>query len=131
MKQHYFSFEFLKSQISAIVATGVDFLILLILVELFAVWYVVASAIAAFCGAVTNFVLGRHWAFLSHDDRWHHQAQRYALVATGSLILNTLGIFLLTDGLEVHYFASKVIVSLFLAVSFNFPLQKFYVFKAN
>ncbi|MDH5256605.1 MAG: GtrA family protein [Gammaproteobacteria bacterium] len=129
MKKLFWSFTFLKSQISAIVATAVDFFVLFFLVEFIGSWYVLAAAVAAFCGAVTNFLLGRHWTFLAHDDKWHHQAQRYMLVAGGSLGLNTLGIFLLTDGLAIHYMISKVIISFFVAVAFNFPLQKYFVFK--
>jgi len=129
MKNLFFSLTFLKSQISAIIATCIDFIVLYILVEFIAVWYVLAAAIAALCGAISNFIMGRHWTFLSKDDKWHHQAQRYSYVAIGSLGLNTFGIYLLTEGLAIHYMVSKIIISLLVAVGFNYPLQKFYVFN--
>lgn len=129
MRKLFLSLTFLKSQISASIATAIDFFMLFILVELFSVWYVLAAAIAAACGAVTNFLLGRHWTFLSKDDKWHHQAQRYTMVATGSMGLNTLGIYLFTDGFGMHYMLSKTIVALIVAVAFNYPLQHNYVFK--
>ena len=129
MSRLFFSTTFLKSQVTAAVATAVDFIILVILVELAQVWYVLAAAIAAFCGALSSFFLGRQWTFLSKDDKWHHQAQRYTLVALGSMGLNTFGIYLFTDGLGLHYMTSKIVISIIVSLGFNYPLQKYFVFK--
>ena len=120
---------FLKSQITAVLATTVDFIVLFIFVEFLQIWYVTSAAIAAFCGALTGFLLGRHWAFISKDDKWHHQGLRYIVIAAGSMGLNTLGIYLITDGLGFHYMTSKVIISILVAIGFNYPLHKYFVFK--
>jgi len=131
MKSLFWSHIFLKSQFSAAIATAIDFLVYIVLVEFFGLWYVFAAAFSAFCGAVSNFLLGRHWTFLAHDDKWHHQAQRYTLIALGSMGLNTGGIYLLTDGMGVQYILSKVIVAIIVAIAFNYPLQRYYVFKTK
>lgn len=129
MKLTFFSPTFLKSQVTAALATTVDFVVIVLLVELFSVWYVLAAAIAGFCGALSSFFLGRHWTFLSKDDKWHHQAQRYTLVAAGSMALNTIGIYILTDGLDLHYMVSKVTMSIIVSLGFNYPMQKNFVFR--
>ena len=126
-----FSHTFLKSQITAVLATAVDFIVLFFLVEFFQVWYVSSAAIAAFCGALTGFLFGRHWAFIAKEDKWHHQASRYVIVAAGSMGLNTLGIYLITEGLSIHYMTSKVIISIIVAVGFNYPLHKYFVFRKS
>lgn len=131
MQNTLLSHTFLKSQITAILATIVDFVVLFILVEFLQIWYVSAAAIAAFCGAVTGFSLGRHWAFIAKYDKWHQQALRYVIVAVGSMALNTIGIYVITDGLNFHYMTSKVVISIVVAIGFNYPLHKYYVFKKN
>src|SRR3954453_12485073 len=85
--------RFTRSQISSAVATGVDFGLLFLLVEYFHVWYVLATALGALAGAITNFVVNRHWSFEAADAAWHPQAFRYVIVSAGSLALNTWGVY--------------------------------------
>jgi len=123
--------KFTKSQISAFVATAVDFILLIILVELFNIWYVFATALGALAGAIGNFLLGRHWCFDASDGAWRKQAMRYSFVAIASLFLNTYGVFLLTDGLEIQYVLSKILIALSVGVIFNYPMHRFYVFETK
>jgi putative flippase GtrA len=121
--------EFLSAQVAAFIGTAVDFGMVIFLTEVFGVWYVISNAIGATCGAVTNFFLGRNWVFSSTKNKISHQALRYFLVATGSMILNTLGVYLLTEFTALNYISSKIIVAVFIAFTFNFLLQKHFVFK--
>ena len=121
--------EFLSAQVAAFIGTAVDFGVVILLTEIFGIWYVISNAIGAICGAITNFFLGRNWVFLSTKNKISHQAFRYFLVATGSMILNTLGVYLLTEFSSLNYIYSKVIVAIFIAFTFNFLLQKHFVFK--
>ncbi len=121
--------EFLSAQVAAFIGTAVDFGVMIFLTELIGVWYVISNAIGAICGAITNFFLGRNWVFLSKERKISHQAFRYFLVATGSMILNTLGVYLLTEFTSLNYIFSKVIVAILIAFTFNFLLQKYFVFK--
>lgn len=121
--------EFLSAQVAAFIGTTVDFGVVIFLTEIFEIWYVVSNATGAMCGAITNFFLGRNWVFSSTEKKISHQAFRYFLVATGSMILNTLGVYLLTEYTSLNYIYSKVIVAVFIAFTFNFLLQKHFVFK--
>jgi putative flippase GtrA len=121
--------EFLLAQIAAFIGTAVDFGVVIFLTEFFGIWYVISNAIGATYGAVTNFFLGRNWVFLSTKNKVSHQAFRYFLVATGSMILNTLGVYLLTEFTSLNYIYSKIIVAVIIAFTFNFLLQKYFVFK--
>jgi putative flippase GtrA len=88
-----------------------------------------ATALGALAGAATNFMLNRHWSFVAKDGHLHRQAGRYALVSGLSLLLNSGGVYLVTEFGKIHYAISVVIVSLLIGVLVNFPLQKYYVFR--
>lgn len=120
---------FIWAQAAAFIGTVVDFIIVYVLTEWAGLWYVASNAIGATCGAITNFLLGRYWVFISTESKIHHQAFRYALVSAGSVILNTLGVYLLTEFTSLHYMYSKVIVAVFIAFFYNFVLQKNFVYK--
>ena len=120
---------FVSAQIAAFIGTVVDFVTVYLLTEFGGVWYVISNSIGATLGAITNFLMGRYWVFHSTTKKIYHQAFRYFLVATGSMILNTLGVYLLTENTSLHYMLSKVIVAVIIAFTFNFFLQKNFVFK--
>ena len=80
-------------------------------------------------GAVTNFLLGRYWVFNAADQVISQQASRYAVVSLGSVLLNTFGVYLLTENSSLDYKLSKVIVAVIIAVTYNFFMQKNYVYK--
>ncbi len=120
---------FVGAQFAAFAGTLVDFSTMWLLKEIFGLWYVTATAIGAFLGAVTNFLLGRYWVFTATENRMREQAFRYALVAAGSLLLNTVGVYLVTEFVGIHYFYSRILVAVLIAVTYNFFLQKNFVFK--
>ncbi len=117
-----------RSQIASLTATVVDFSSLIFLVEIVRVWYVAATAIGAFLGAVVNFILGRQWSFAAEEGGIRGQAIRYAVVSAVSLALNSLGVYVLTEYLEIHYVISRVITAILVGVLFNFPLHRRFVF---
>ena len=114
---------------SSFLATIVDYGVLFSLVEIFKVWYVIAVATGSFLGAVVNFVLNRYWAFRAAHSYWHHQALRYTISSGLSLVLNTGGVYVVTEYIGLHYALSVVVVSILVGVLVNFPMQRFFVFK--
>ena len=121
--------SFTRSQLSSVLATGLDFCVMTLMVEVLAIWSVTATAVGAFVGAVTHFICGRYWSFLASEGGLKSQAMRYALVAFAGLLLNALGVLLMTEYLDMHYFTSRIIISLVVGVFFNFPLHRHFVFK--
>jgi putative flippase GtrA len=117
-----------RSQVAALIATVVDFSTMISLIEFAGVWYVAATAAGAFVGAVVNFFLGRHWSFTAGHQPIHGQFARYAIVSAVSLALNTLGVYLLTDYAGFHYTISRAITAVSVALLFNFPLHRRFVF---
>lgn len=119
-----------RAQFSAVAATILDFTALIVCVELFGIWYKIGIVIGAFCGAMTNFVLGRHWTFEAAFESPHGQAIRYCTVACGSFILNWSGVVFFTEVFRVRYWFSKIVVAC-LVWFFNFFMQRGFVFRTG
>jgi len=122
---------FSRANVTSILASVVDFTLLTTLVEIAHMYYVKAVALGAVAGAITNFLLNRHWAF--HEPGTtkhpiHHQTFRYALVSGGSLVLNTSLVFYFTEFAHIGYLGSKIIVALLVGWLWNYPLHHYFVF---
>lgn len=120
---------FLKAQASSLIATAVDFLTTILLVEIFTVWYLPASVTGTITGGVANFMVNRVWVFEATDERTTPQAMKYFLVWTGNLGLNAGGLFLMTTYSGFSYLVSKILVSAAVGFSYNYVLQKKFVFR--
>ncbi|MEM6964942.1 MAG: GtrA family protein [Bacteroidota bacterium] len=120
---------FVSAQMAALAGTVIDFLTVILLTELVGLYYVISNVIGAFFGAITNFLLGRFWVFSAAQKKIVPQAFRYFLVATGSMILNTLGLYGLTELTPLNYIVSKIVVAIAIAFTFNFFLQKNFVYR--
>lgn len=122
---------FIKANISSLAASLCDYLVTIAAVRFFGMDVVLAGVTGTIGGGVINFLIGRHWAFSASEGVAHRQALRYALVWSGNLLLNALGMYLLARVAGIHYVLAKVITSLLVAICYNYPLQKRYVFKNN
>lgn len=98
-------------------------------VRVLALSSVVATVLGAATGAATNFTLGRHWTFRAYAHPPHGQALRYALVSFGSLVLNAGGEYLMNVVLCVHYVLARAIVATVVSLLWNFPMQRYFVFR--
>lgn len=122
--------EFLRAQVAAFAGTAADYLATFILKDLLSVWYVVATGCGALVGAIVNFVMGRQWAFKATEGKVGGQAFRYALVSFGSLILNTGGVYAWVElTSEAWVYPAKVVVGLLVGITWNFFMQKYFVYK--
>ena len=121
--------EWVRHHISSILATIVDYGLMIACVELARLDPVPATALGALAGAVTNFTLGRLFTFRgASQSAVAGQSWRYALVSGASLALNTGGEHLFHDLLGLQYLVARVIVSVIVSNAWNYPLQRFFVF---
>ena len=121
--------SFKRSQMASGISSLVDYSCLLFLTEFCHVWYILSAAIGGFLGGSINFYLNRRWSFHASSDAWHRQAFRYFIVSVTSLIINLTGTYFLKEFLKVHYFIASMILSFFVGLVFNFPMQKFYIYR--
>jgi len=120
---------FAKAQLTAQVATLVDFVLSFLLAEVIGLWYVTASFLGALTGGITNCVMNYRWVFDSDGLKKKYVALKYLLVWTGSIFLNTLGTYLLTEWSSQYFMFAKVVVAVAVALLWNYQLQRFFVYK--
>ncbi len=120
---------YVRSQLSAVLATLVDFATMVVLVEHVGLHYVLATALGALAGGATAFLANRHWSFLAAHRAWDAQAARYGLVWAGSVGLNCGLVYLLTEHGGLAYTASKAVTAILVGIGFNFPLHRHFVFR--
>jgi len=119
---------FIKAQAAAILGSLADFLTTIILVEFFHCWYIVANLVGNICGGTAQFLLSRNWAFKAAEGRMPVQIIKFILVFAGNLLLSAIAVYFFTHYLHINYIISKTISSVLLGISYNYILQKKFVF---
>jgi putative flippase GtrA len=119
-----------QHQLSSLVATGVDYCVMIACVSLFGLSPVIGTVIGALCGAVTSFTLGRRWVFDARNGNLRGQALRYAAVSALSLCGNVGGEWLLVR-VGLHYLLARVIASTVVGIGWNFPMHRHFVFRPD
>ncbi len=93
--------------------------------------YGVCAALAAVAGAVTNFLVNRHWTFGAMGQGMFLQACRYAIVSLMTFGCLRILLWLLIEngsvGMRIAWLPAKILA--FFLVSF--PLQHVWVFRAK
>lgn len=133
----------LKAFLTAQVASVVDFIVTVLLSSMFGVYYVIATAIGAFMGGVTNCILNYRWVFPITDAKKKHIAMKYFFVWVVSILLNTYGTYLLTELLRdcnwvvsilgTHsdqvFIFSKIVIAVLVALCWNYQMQRVFVYR--
>lgn len=119
-----------QHQLSSLVATGVDYCVMIACVSFFGLSPVVGTIIGALCGAVTSFTLGRRWVFDARNGNLRGQALRYAAVSALSLCGNAGGEWLLVR-VGLQYIVARVITSMVVGIGWNFPMHRHFVFRPD
>lgn len=122
---------FFKVQLTSLTASGVDFLTTFTCVSLIHIWYMSASVIGAACGGVVSFGLSKAWVFARNNQPIGLQFGRFVLVWLGNAGLNAAGLFAVTQFMGVQYLIAKTGVSILVGVSYNYILQKDFVFSLS
>jgi putative flippase GtrA len=120
--------HFLRGNVASAVASGLEWVLVTALVFL-GMYYLAAAAIGAVTGALTDFSLKRHWAFMREaKGAIYVEGLRYLAAAASSLGLNLAVAYVLVDGLGVPAVPGVITASLMVGVLWNYPLHRRYVF---
>ena len=120
---------YIKAQATFIVGSLVDFSATFFIVELMHAAYLTGNLAGNILGAITQFLLCRGWVFHAEEKKVSSQVIKFILVYTGNLLLSAAGIYFFTHFLGIHYMISKLITSITLGLTYNYFLQKQFVFQ--
>lgn len=119
----------LRFQSSAILSTAADFMVTLFMKEVLGLSYLLSTATGSTSGGILNFLLCRNWVFKASQFPAPRQVFRYAFTWSVSILLNIAGVYLLTSVAGFNYILSKLVVSSFIGLTFNFSMQRRFVFR--
>lgn len=120
-----------KAQISAWIASLVDFVSTIGLTHFANLWYGYSTFSGAMLGGVVNCIINYKWVFHPDAIKKKDVAARYMMVWAGSILLNTFGTLSLTESTGLSYIIVKAAVAIAVAVLWNYQLQRLFVFKTN
>jgi putative flippase GtrA len=122
--------RFVRANFSSTVASGVEYVLVTVLV-LSRLHYLVAATAGAVTGAVTDFSLKRHWAFdRAVKGAVHHEGLRYLMVSAASLALNLACSYEFVERLTMPAVPGVIAASIVVGFVWNYPLHRCYVFRA-
>jgi putative flippase GtrA len=120
--------EFVKVQIGSILGSIADFGVTILMTELGFSWYLISNIIGNCTGGLIQFTLGRRWVFRKSKSSIPVQSLKYIVFFFGNIILSASGIYLFTHYFQVNYIISKGICSVLLGLTYNYYVQKYFVF---
>ncbi|MVM39029.1 GtrA family protein [Spirosoma sp. HMF3257] len=122
---------FLKVQATSLMASGIDFLTTILCVSLWHFWYLSASITGAIGGGLVSFIVSKKWTFAESRQPVASQFSRFVLVWLGNAGANATGLFVTTHFLGVQYLLAKTAVAILVGVTYNYFLQKDFVFTMS
>lgn len=134
---------FFKAQVSAQLASVVDFFVTILLATFFHIFYLYATFLGSVAGGVVNCFINYRWVFHAEDCKKLHVALKYILVWGGSIALNTWGTFILTEWwtdmswlnkvlgpyVDNVFIVAKGIVAVLVGFFWNYHLQRIFVYR--
>ena len=120
-----------KAQVSASIASVVDFAVTIILAQLVGLWYGYSTFIGALIGGIVNCIINYKWVFHPDELKKRRMAMRYLMVWGLSIFLNTSGTLALTEATGFSFIIVKAIVAFIVAILWNYQMQRLFVFKSH
>lgn len=120
--------EFIKVQAGSIAGSAGDFLVTIFCTELGLSWYLISNIFGNCAGGSIQFALSRRWIFKKTRSGIHLQLIKYLLFFLGNILLSATGIYVFTQFLHIHYIISKLLCSVLLGLTYNYFVQKYFVF---
>ena len=102
---------FLKAQLSAQLASLVDFVVTVLLVKGFALFYLYATLIGSVVGGMVNSAINYRWLFADSHCKSHFIVMKYTFVWLISIALTTWGTYFLTEWLTQMAWLNRLIYS--------------------
>ena len=121
--------QFVKFGIVGVSNTVLTLLVYTLLLKVFGVWYLAASAIGFILGATNGFLLNRRWTFREHVGDALTPV-RWAIVQTCGLGLNLGLVYAFVDGLGMDKLVGQIPTTVIVTV-LTFAANRAWTFRVH
>ncbi len=123
MPRHSTANRLVKVGLSGVLATTLDVIALVVLIEVFGVYVTVAAFVAAISGGVANFLVNKFWAFGDRSRIDFRQVTTYALVSltTAIFVAGAVHVFAIVIGWP--YLVAKALAAILVFLAWGYPAQ--------
>jgi putative flippase GtrA len=108
--------QFVKFGIVGVSNTLLTFIVYTLLLKVFGVWYLAASAVGFMVGATNGFLLNRRWTFSEHVGD-SLTPVRWAIVQGGGLAINEGLLFVFVHDARLDKLLAQAFATVFVTVS--------------
>jgi putative flippase GtrA len=119
--------QFIKFGIVGVSNTLLTFLVYTLLLKVFGVWYIAASAIGFMVGAVNGFLLNRRWTFAGHVGDALTPV-RWAIVQGGGLGINLGLLYVLVHDARIDKLLSQALATVVVTIT-TFLVNRAWTFR--
>jgi putative flippase GtrA len=121
--------QFMKFGLVGVSNTLLTFLVYTVLLKVFGVWYLAASAIGFAAGAVNGFLLNRRWTFRGHIGDALTPV-RWTVVQGCGLALNEALLYLFVDGFDLDELVGQAFATAIVTV-ITFLVNRAWTFRTR
>ena len=121
--------QFVKFGIVGVSNTLLTFIVYTLLLKVFGVWYIAASAIGFIVGAINGFLLNRRWTFAGHVGDALTPV-RWAIVQGGGLGINLGLLYVLVNDAEVDKLLAQAFATIVVTVT-TFFVNRAWTFRSR
>lgn len=122
--------QLIKFGIVGVIATVIDFGVLMLLKEIFGIDVLIASAISFAVSVCANYILSMLFVFRGSNDNKVKEFIIFVLLSIGGLLINQFVMWLGTEIFSLYYLWVKIFACVFVPV-YNFITRKLLLEKKN
>ncbi len=120
--------QFSRYLVTGFLSVGIEFTLLILLVEQYQVNYLLANAFAFIITNLCNYFISRHWVFEQGKHKRHVEFIIFFVTASIGLIINQTIMWVMVEYVAVDYRLSKL-AAVGIVILWNFWARKKLVFK--
>ncbi len=119
--------QFLRFSVTGTSCFAIDFALMVLLKEVFGVYYLAASIIS-FCSATAvNYIISIKWVYFAKDNSIKpFEMLVFILLSTIGLIINTFLVWVFVQKLHIYYMLAKALAGI-ISGFYNFITRKIYL----
>jgi putative flippase GtrA len=122
--------QILKFGIVGFIATLIDYLVLILLTEIFDVYYLLSSCISFTVSVIFNYIASMKYVFEGKNNNKIKEFFLFIILSIVGLIINTILMKLFVETFYIHYIISKIITTAFVMI-YNFISRKLLLEKKD